>query len=648
MVGLAGEGQNFDGNGMYVRFQTGGGPNQVSVGRVEPRQPAAVRVAADPAARQPAHLSRPRARPTSPSEPCYRQARPTSTGRRPALSPPIAGRPTARTSHDRADGARERRREPRSASTSRLRRDHRPDRRGLRRGRGASSPTSGSRSPAGSRSSARTSSGQGRALERPGGHAGPGADGQRRRRRGGRDLARAAGGRQGDRDAEAAQGRGPGLQGRDRAAAARRRASRTWSPSSTPGTPDGRRSCRDGDTDPDRPDAARRQPRRDPGGLDGDTRAYLVAAAHGRRARACAATPSRSPTRSAASSRSRATPAPWPRSSRAGRSTSGASSTTSRCWSRSSAARTTSSPSSCRTRTRSSRVFAAQDASLRATLARAAVDADARRAARWPRRAGSRDELGPALEDLRPAARALGPTLQRGAPVPARDDAGHPGRDPARSCAPRAERHAAAPAAGRPVRGRARPAHAPSRSSTRSSTRWPTTRRARATRATCSGPRGSTTSGPTLFASQDAHGPLRRGLVLISCTSLALLDNVIRAEPAARRAHAAPATRRRARRSARAGRARDDPGGRLMQKSAPSFGRIAAMVVFALSCFAPGAVPVARVRRPDPAQAEGLPLQRLASPRPRSSPRRPTCASPACPSARSRRSSPTARPGARW
>jgi phospholipid/cholesterol/gamma-HCH transport system substrate-binding protein len=32
MVGLAGEGQNFDGNGIYVRFQTGGGAQQVSLG----------------------------------------------------------------------------------------------------------------------------------------------------------------------------------------------------------------------------------------------------------------------------------------------------------------------------------------------------------------------------------------------------------------------------------------------------------------------------------------------------------------------------------------------------------------------------------------------------------------------------------------
>jgi phospholipid/cholesterol/gamma-HCH transport system substrate-binding protein len=32
LVALAGEGQNFDGNGMYVRFQTGGGSQQISLG----------------------------------------------------------------------------------------------------------------------------------------------------------------------------------------------------------------------------------------------------------------------------------------------------------------------------------------------------------------------------------------------------------------------------------------------------------------------------------------------------------------------------------------------------------------------------------------------------------------------------------------
>ena len=60
MVGLAGEGQNFDGNGMYVRFQTGGGAQQVSLGHGRRRQPAAVRRAADAAARQPARATRAR------------------------------------------------------------------------------------------------------------------------------------------------------------------------------------------------------------------------------------------------------------------------------------------------------------------------------------------------------------------------------------------------------------------------------------------------------------------------------------------------------------------------------------------------------------------------------------------------------------
>ncbi len=32
LVGLSGEGQNFDGNGMYVRFQPGGGSQAVSLG----------------------------------------------------------------------------------------------------------------------------------------------------------------------------------------------------------------------------------------------------------------------------------------------------------------------------------------------------------------------------------------------------------------------------------------------------------------------------------------------------------------------------------------------------------------------------------------------------------------------------------------
>ena len=39
LVGLAGEGQNFDGNGMYVRFQPGGGSNTVSLGERHRHRP---------------------------------------------------------------------------------------------------------------------------------------------------------------------------------------------------------------------------------------------------------------------------------------------------------------------------------------------------------------------------------------------------------------------------------------------------------------------------------------------------------------------------------------------------------------------------------------------------------------------------------
>ena len=60
----------------------------------------------------------------------------------------------------------------------------------------------------------------------------------------------------------------------------------------------------------------------------------------------------------------------------------------------------------------------------------AAVDAD-RDAARSARPRRSRDVLGPTLEALRPGARALGPALAQTRPFLTRDDAGHPRRDPA-------------------------------------------------------------------------------------------------------------------------------------------------------------------------------------------------------------------------
>ena len=123
-----------------------------------------------------------------------------------------------------------------------------------------------------------------------------------------------------------------------------------------------------------------------------------------------------------------------------------------------------------------------------------------------------------------------------------------------------------------------------------------------------------------------------------------LLDSVAHGQPAARHADRPAQRAADAGRSAR--RSTQAPGRRrLMQKARPHprpdrrDGRLRAVVLRA------AAVPVARVRRPDPAQAEGLPLHTRRSPRRRSSRRRPTCGSPACRSARSRRSSPTSRPG---
>ncbi len=56
LVGLAGEGQNFDGNGQYVRFQTGGGAQTVSLGSKSSTHRRAVRQRTRGAAGQPAGL----------------------------------------------------------------------------------------------------------------------------------------------------------------------------------------------------------------------------------------------------------------------------------------------------------------------------------------------------------------------------------------------------------------------------------------------------------------------------------------------------------------------------------------------------------------------------------------------------------------
>jgi hypothetical protein len=72
LVGIAGEGQNTDGNGMYVRFQTGGGSQQVSLGSKSSNTGELfgnnVQV---PLGNRPAYPGkRP---PYKPDEPCYKQ-----------------------------------------------------------------------------------------------------------------------------------------------------------------------------------------------------------------------------------------------------------------------------------------------------------------------------------------------------------------------------------------------------------------------------------------------------------------------------------------------------------------------------------------------------------------------------------------------
>jgi len=80
MVGLAGEGQNFDGNGMYVRFQPGGGDQQVALGANSGQNTDKVfgNAAAKPVGTRPAYPGqRP---PYKPDVPCYTQKVPDLNG----------------------------------------------------------------------------------------------------------------------------------------------------------------------------------------------------------------------------------------------------------------------------------------------------------------------------------------------------------------------------------------------------------------------------------------------------------------------------------------------------------------------------------------------------------------------------------------
>jgi hypothetical protein len=87
LVGIAGEGQNTDGNGMYVRFQTGGGSQTVSLGQAGTNTGELfgnnVQV---PLGNRPAYPGK--KPPYKPDEPCYKQKIPDVNGPAAAKSAP--------------------------------------------------------------------------------------------------------------------------------------------------------------------------------------------------------------------------------------------------------------------------------------------------------------------------------------------------------------------------------------------------------------------------------------------------------------------------------------------------------------------------------------------------------------------------------
>jgi phospholipid/cholesterol/gamma-HCH transport system substrate-binding protein len=102
MVGLAGEGENFDGNGSYVRFQTGGGSQQVSLGQSSAGSPPQFGgLPTPPLGNRPFYPGK--VPPYRSDQPCYTQKPPNLNGPAAAKRPPSnAGATAARTTSARA------------------------------------------------------------------------------------------------------------------------------------------------------------------------------------------------------------------------------------------------------------------------------------------------------------------------------------------------------------------------------------------------------------------------------------------------------------------------------------------------------------------------------------------------------------------
>jgi hypothetical protein len=105
LAGIAGEGQNTDGNGMYVRFQVGGGSNMVSLGskstgtgQLFGNNPEV------PLGNRPAYTGK--KTPYRPDAPCYKQPLPDVNGPAAAKSLPTGTASAARVSTTRRDKLR--------------------------------------------------------------------------------------------------------------------------------------------------------------------------------------------------------------------------------------------------------------------------------------------------------------------------------------------------------------------------------------------------------------------------------------------------------------------------------------------------------------------------------------------------------------
>jgi len=85
VVGLAGEGQNFDGNGSYVRFQTGGGPYLIATDKSLGLNRLFANSAAAPLGVKPAYPGK--VPPLRPDVPCYKNKRPDLNGPAAAVGP---------------------------------------------------------------------------------------------------------------------------------------------------------------------------------------------------------------------------------------------------------------------------------------------------------------------------------------------------------------------------------------------------------------------------------------------------------------------------------------------------------------------------------------------------------------------------------